>query len=290
MIDPTTIATVAGLLGLSATTLWDWYQKVGERGGADVQAGRLVALSEASRIIAEKGLGTEFAVGYYRDADLKAAGLHRYAADIEGVRAVSSLATRPEWVGTRVPLRGPSEQCTLVPRPEWDLWVDPEDVARILADIQMRGLKVWNGTVFRPLSVDLAETTLSAKFCLDDFFKYRFSNGSLIDELGQALLDAEYDVARVIADRHRTPRRERYLPSGASLGEFQNRMSLSGVNVVCAFARPRPDNDFAIVVQRRGSSVSTRQGALSVLPAGVHQAMTCPVSLPTGMTRMFSRA
>lgn len=273
-MDVNTVASIATLLGIGARNLWTWYQRALTRIGDKVTEDRRVAFCEASQAISS-GRGTQFALQFYTDAMLREADFERYLVKVDGNPVYSSLATRSSWVGTRIALRGAGERCVVVPSTGAAEPLDSKEVGEILAQIELRGLRVWNCMIFRPLNIDFTRTSCDVRFCADDFFRYRFTNGSLLEELAQALVNADLDVAKVIVDDE-LPRRRRYLPPSVALRNFDSRTSLAGVNVLCAFARAAPHNDFVMIIQRRSISVSTRQGALSVIPAGIHQAMTTP--------------
>jgi len=116
-------------------------------------------------------LGTAFSHRYYTDQALRTAGLARYVADVGGTRVSTSLATRPDCVGARIPLRGEAEHCILETAGPPGPAMDPEDTAQILRDIVNRGLNVWNGATFRPLEIAFTKEALRARFSVDEFFR-----------------------------------------------------------------------------------------------------------------------
>lgn len=279
MLDIGIISAIAGILGLSATELWHVFLERRNKAKKEVVAGRTATIMNASQRIVSEGLATAFTQRYYDDDVLSSAGLTRYVVNIAGAEVASSLATRADWVGRRVPLRSANERCVLVPKPPDMVIPEVNDTASILAEIESRGVRIWNAPIFRFLNTHIDGSILDASFCIDEFFRYRFTNGALHDELMRAIVDAEFSLDSIFKrEKALLPLRRRYLPPNSSLKDFDRRICSSGVNVLTAFARPRPYEDFGIILQRRGPSVATRPWVLSLLPGGHHQPTLEPES------------
>jgi hypothetical protein len=134
---------------------------------------------------------------------------------------------------------------------------------RFLCDIEAKGLEIYDAPIFRLRRLDLRRGGLDATFSPDSFLHYRLSVGLLGDELTTALAQASSIDELLGASGERMPLRAQVLPDGAGLADFDNRVCSGGVLTLLAIARPKPHNDFLVLAQRRGASVSDSQGLLS---------------------------
>ena len=221
MVDIGMIANVATVLGISIHQLWRaTRQAAGRYGNRDAEA-RIANFLDASRRFMAEGHGTAFTKRYYGESVLDQAGLQRYGMEISGELVMTSLATARTWIGARVPLGSEHEDCSLVPAPPQAPRPTDREAAEILNDIQARNLKIWNSPIFRLLDLSLKKRDLAAKFCIDDFLRYRFTTGALHDELIQALQETGFNIEDVInrgADLLKL--REKHLPPTRALTDF----------------------------------------------------------------------
>ena len=272
VFEQETVFSIAKLLNLKPASLWTqlsaWRHALQDR----KKQRKATDYANASARIVKEGTGALFTTQYYSDDVLSSAGLMRYTVRVGPHTITTSLATRPNWMSLRIPLGAGDENCVVVDATREVATCDPSTIAAMLADIEARGVRVWDAPIFRVLSVDIYESRLAARFCVDRYFRYRFTNGALHDELAGALLDSDFQIDRLLSGADTLlPMRSLFLPANSDLGDLSSRMCASGVNVLTAFARGAPDSDFALIVHRRSSAVGTRQGALSVLPAAHHQ-------------------
>lgn len=269
-MDLTVVAEIAGALGISVRELWHAIKRTADSHRKSKADEDLLEFLGASSRFSSEGWGVEFTKRYYGATALR--GLHRYAININGSLLTSSLATSANWTGTRVLLASEHEDCTVVAPPPQVALATDDEVANIFADLQERKLKIWNAPIFRLVSLELNEHDLHAGFCIDDFFRYRFTSGALHDELIRALVKTDFDIEAMLDRRFELlPMREKHLPTSQRLSDFGARIAACGINVMTAIARPAPWRDYAIILQRRGKYVSNRQGSLTVLPGGHHQ-------------------
>ena len=100
------------------------------------------------------------------------------------------------------------------------------------------------------IDLEISADRLTAAFSQDWFSHYRFLGGpALMDELIQALIITHLDVNEVLARRTELlPLHEQLVPDGASLIHFRDRLCGGGIVVLCAMARPAPDNDFLMPI------------------------------------------
>lgn len=266
------IATIAGLLGLSFKSLVSavskarkMYKEKQKMVSIDVRNAKLTKL-------VMDGLITRAIKGYYTAESLKRGGLTQYASDVNGVRVNTSLASNIDWTGLSIPLGGGQEICKHSPSILPAIQIPIEIVARYIAHIEQMGLRLWDAHIYRLVDLDINTNHLQASFAIDQFFNYRFTIGLLLDELVETLVDNDLDVDKVVSGKERfLPLRGRLLPGGSSLANFSNRMCAGGVEVLSAFARSEPENDFVIPIERRSKLVADAHSMLSIVPKAFHQ-------------------
>jgi hypothetical protein len=192
-------------------------------------------------------------------------------------------------VGLSVELAGENEQCDLIAAPSPRAEVSIEETVRLLALMQEEGMTLWDSQVYRLLELSVNPSQMKARFALDGFLHYRFTDGLLLDELVNRLLDEDLNFEQVVVNSERLlPQRRRILPNGRSFVDFPARMCTGGPVVVFAMARPKPDSDYIIPIQRRSKAVADSQGMLSVIPQAYHQHMvdeTNEISLSSSVYR-----
>jgi transcriptional regulator with XRE-family HTH domain len=230
--------------------------------------------------------GREVLAAYYSDDSLGRGGLAPYEVEINDRRVRLALTTRPAWSGICVPLAAlgessPHECCALTTSVAPDRAIDPFRALalRFLCDIEARGLEIYDAPIFRLRHLDLRRGGLDATFSPDSFLHYRLSVGLLGDELTAALAQAGSVDELLEASDELMPLRAQVLPDGARLADFDNRVCSGGVLTLLAIARPKPQNDFVVLAQRRGAAVSDSQGLLSVIPRAFHQPSVLPHSM-----------
>jgi hypothetical protein len=236
--------------------------------------------------IVSGGLVTKVLRRYYTPEKLKMEKLVPYTFEVDGQRVDVAVASLPEWRGLSIPLVGLSynrasaksgktqEKCQLVSVPPSDVHIDPAFAKRQLRNNEQMGTRLRNLPIYHLIDVTIAPHNLSLTFSLDTFFRYKFTNGFLDDEVTDAIVAADFDEGRVIARATELLRlREQLLPNGSHLVDFRNRMCVGGPVVCFAMARPKPDNDFVIFVGRRSEEVALTPGQLTVVPQGFHQPM-----------------
>lgn len=135
-------------------------------------------------------------------------------------------------------------------------------------------MKLWDSQIYRLVELDLGSNQMKARFATDSFLHYRFTDGLLLDEFVNRLLDKDLNIEEIVINSAQLlPQRHRILPDGCSLVDFPARMCVGGPIVVFAMARPKPDNDYVIPIQRRSKAVTDSQEMLSVIPQAYHQHM-----------------
>jgi hypothetical protein len=278
MLEPSTIVSIAKALGISATQVFSTLKRAHARVSEADAKEAAAAFFQAGARIAEEGLAHQVLGRYYPVEEQIALGFAPYAYQVGNQNLVTTVATRNEWI-SRVPLASDFEKCRLTVCSSPPMQIAEERIAKLLVSLSLRNIRVWDAPLYRLIDLDIRDRTLSANFSLESFYRYRVTNGALIDELVQALLDTDFNPNAVLEARERyLPLRQHLLPDMRSVAEFRSRLCTGGVNVVTAIARPQPFCDYAIVLQRRSASVSSRQGGLTVLPAGQHQPTVEPES------------
>jgi hypothetical protein len=272
MIDLATLSTIAGLLGISAKELIflikSTIKKMDEKGKQRILAERK---SKIDKMVGE-GILTKALRLYYSAENLKKGNLTPYSFGLNGMTIDTSIATRPTWVGQAIGLTGKNEQCDLVDAQPPQAEISRRDAVRLLALLEAQGLKLWDSQIYRLLDLDLDANQFKAKFALESFLHYRFTDGLLPDELVEKLLDVDFDIDSVLARSQRVlPQRQQILPDGHSLVDFGARICAGGPTVVFAYARPKPYHDYAILIQQRSEAVTDAQGMTSVIPQAFHQ-------------------
>jgi hypothetical protein len=274
MIDYAVIATIAGLLGISGRELLALIaseiqkrKQDRERKAREDRKRKLITMVEAG--ILTKGLRR-----YYSAENLRGGSLFPYSFSVEGNMIDCSIATRSEWVGLSIELASENEQCDLVAAPSPRAEVSIEETVRLLALLQEEGMKLWDSQIYRLVELDLGPSQMKPRFAIDSFLHYRFTDGLLLDEFVNKLLDEDLNIEQVIINSAQLlPQRHRILPNGRSFVDFPARVCTGGPLVVFAMARPKPDSDYVIPIQKRSKAVADGQEMLSVIPQAYHQHM-----------------
>lgn len=278
MFDPGTIATIAGILGLSIKDLVSALTKAWSRHTDEERKIIAAARIDAGLQIIHKGLLEKLLLDYYSYDLSRETDLATYSFRVDETEVDTTVVTKSSWINLNVPLGGERESCELV---EKDVPHVPkiglDKTAEILASIQERGIQIWNDPIYRLVDIELTQDQIKASFARDEFFQYRLTIGALLDEALQALIDTEFNIERVIAEKPNSlPMRQELLPGVCELADLKTRICAGGINVLFAMARGAPYHDFAIPIQRRSRAVSDGQSRISVIPKAFHQPMIDP--------------
>ncbi len=271
MLEPATIAAIAKLLGLSVPKFAAAVKRAYSRSSEAVARERAAAFIAAGGKAITEGSSSEFLRRFYTDDALQAGGLTPYRFRFLKDTVRTTVATRADWIH-KVELRTEHEEC-LFTTDDTEMPKPPEcSVIELLRSLDLRGVKIWNAPLYRLVGIKIADGRLNAEFALDEFYRYRITNGALGDELIQGLIDVDFNLDDLFNEaKSLLPLRHAILPDARKIGDFKSRLCSTGINIVTAIARPPPYSDYAIILQRRSGSVSTRQQGLSVVPAGIHQ-------------------
>lgn len=268
-----TIATVAGLLGISAVELAKHInQKSTEKRNQKIDeeiANRLFLMDQ----ISQNGLMTKALCRYYTDDKLKRGNLYRYAYSTDGNIMEGAMAYRQDWVELTIALGQNENEYTLQLPVKYEFPKRYKDkVGDLMIKLEQLKIKIWDAPIYRLGDVNFETNKLQATFSIDNFYRFRFTIGLLQDEILDALIDADLNVEKIdfLFDM---PMRNEMLPKGNNFLDFNERVCAGGISTVFAIARPQPDNDFVIPVQKRSSSVSDSRGLLSPIPRAFHQPM-----------------
>jgi hypothetical protein len=267
------ISAVAGLLGISGLDLRDRLKEYQKNRKLELDTAAANARRAAGERIARTGL-LKTVAEYYRQRGLGAAGGTEYAFLLGNRRIGSAIAVKPEWVGCDIPITRNSEMARFIQIPQPKAYFPKDEILDLLYTIELMQLRLWPAAIYRLVDVSLGLDRLETSFAEDEFIRYRFSEGLVIDELVKALMTVHFDPALVLTSTQKLLRiREKVLPDGQALFNFRNRICAGGITMVFAVARPQPHNDFAVVVQRRSGIVADGQGMLSIIPRAFHQPM-----------------
>lgn len=270
------IATVASLLGLGAKDLAKLYLKSSKQAAERFSEERLAARYQSvSRILAE-GLITKLMLAYYPNVSVH--GLSRFALSLgTATEVATTIVGSPSFLDFHLPLLPTTERHHLLTDPKPTSKLDDKTAARILAEANARGLRLWDQPIYRLHDFSLQNDSIVATFSLDQFMRYRLGIGALLDETIQALIDADCNINTILTDRPRyLPLREQFLPTSLSIAQFRERMCAGGIHVTMAFQRPDPHDDYVIPIQRRSRVTSEGQDMISVLPQAFHQPTVDP--------------
>lgn len=275
-MDPKNILRVAKALGIPYAGLVEAVQAILKDVSQSRRQREVAQFLETSFAMSRDGSVRRIIDACYNDEALSAVGLGKYSLTIHDVPVVTTLATKPEWTKTPVTLDGQRDSCQLLDTMPPTEMLSPRQIAESLVFLEDRGIKVWDNPVFRLTEIDIGDGCFNAKFCLDSYFRYRFSSGSMQDELVRAVMETK-ETPELIGKRfdRYLPMRSKYMPDAESVATCPRRICAGGVNVLVALARPE-SNDFGLVLQRRSNTVASRQGALATIPAGHHQPTVSP--------------
>lgn len=236
---------------------------------ARADAAQLV--SQRRRIV-EEGLEAKVLLQYYSAEKLAHGGLVPYTCTVDGSSVVVPVASRPDWCGLRIPLGGKHEQCALMDAAPLGIPLPDEKViGRVYAALAQQGVEIWNGMIYRLLKLAANTNHLTAAFAREEYFRHRFTTNVIIDELMQAIIRANFLIDEIPSGHAEfLPLRQRFLPDGRAMVDFEHRVCATGVMTLFAMARSQ-ENDFVIPLKRRSGKVATKQGLVDVIPEGFHQ-------------------
>jgi hypothetical protein len=278
MFDPGLISAIASLLGISVNQLAasiDTYYKSKKTKKRELL---LAQTRNGAMKIVTHGLHTEALFLLYPDEDLENLGLKRYMIEVnDKIYRTANIIGFEELLQTKVELNPESERHLLDQEKNQKVELDSETVAKLLADIKFRGLKIWNQPIYNLLAFTLQDQKLSARFSLISFMQYRLGVAAAWDELLAGIITSNFDLVKLIDKRSKVlPIRETLLTNAEKLISFQSRTCVGGVHTTFAIQRPDPWNDFVIPLQLRDARVSAGQGLMSVIPQAYHQSTIDP--------------
>jgi hypothetical protein len=224
---------------------------------------------------ANRGLVGEALLGFYRQTGNRESGVRSLRYTYPNGRQLDlPLVTRNSFVP-----QGPQPlQLTWSYSGEDRVHqLDPKTLDIAKARWESAGLQIWGGPIFSLDSVRERGQAFDLMFSTVDFFTYRATYGEVFDELGLTM--ARRGLSTTVEDlrqkrTRRFPTRECYLPDLSSILATERRICAGGFIVLLA-ART-PDEDLALVVQRRSVTVSDEPGALTPVPRAFHGPETDP--------------
>jgi hypothetical protein len=266
------ITTIAGLLGLSVLEVKSRYNEYRNTRKESELAQALKARRSAAVQVCRDGLLKRAATEYYRRSIRAQQQVGFYSVHVRDRRVDTGTIVMPEWLDLRLPATEQTERSKfsyLAPPPPL------YDEARIFAACELVELmqpRLQDAPIYRLIDVAFTAKHAENTFAKDSFLRYRFGAGLIIDELVDGLAKSRYRPAELL-DRADSllPLRNRALPDVASLLHFKDRVCAGGITMVFAVARPKPDRDFVIPLQRRSAIVADGQGMLTVVPRAFHQ-------------------
>jgi len=278
MFDPELISTIASLLGISVNQLVSSINTYYTKKRTERRGQLLAKIRNGVKKVVSHGLHSEALSLLYPDDDLKHLGLKRYLIEIDGkIYKTANMLGIENLLQIEVELNHKSEQHLLDQRENQEVELDQETVARVLADIKFRGLRIWDQPIYNLLDFTLQNKRLRARFSLISFMQYRLGLGAAWDELLAGIITSNFDIAKLIDRRTKLlPIREMLLTNAKKLSNFQSRICVGGVHTTFAIQRPDPWNDYVIPLQQRATQVSAGQGLMSVIPQAYHQSTVDP--------------
>jgi hypothetical protein len=230
---------------------------------------------EAYRRILEDGLLVKLLERYYRDGDLHAHGLLRYAFSVGDRPVVTHIATAPSWLELEAPiaarehLRFPICEPFSTYKP-----VSDDDVNRLHKELEKQGTKFFNKPIYSLRSFDPRSEDTVASFSVAQYADYKIELGRLEAETIRALKECGLSVDAAYSGRRKEmPIRTNRLSTCAVMANYRDRLCAGGTNVLLALRRP-DRSDFTFYVKRRSSKVSTGKRVFSLIPSGMHQPET----------------
>lgn len=256
------IATIAGLLGLSAKDLTSKYTdvqaQVASKGSIRRAKQELdYATPDRARTLLDRYYGSE------------QGSLARYTCHVGDRDVSTTIYTRPEWLGVaKQPLH---MQMDLIPGKQVGaLKHNPNVIAdyslRVLARLELAGVRIWNSNIYRMMASPSDDWRTS--FTTVPFFDYRFSYGLLADELADALIACRGRLGSIDNVRSSLPLRSHLLPTLTSLEMPDSRVCCGGPGVLLALKRKK---DYLIPVQIRSQQVSDGRGLRAIIPKAFHE-------------------
>lgn len=201
---------------------------------------------------------------YYPEPSVHAAGYRYlrfgYAGRDYRLPVVSPLDGR----GLAIPLLSGFEQiedAIAPPPPE----INPAYQSLYAARLEAAGARLWDDDLYCltgfAVSNVHANPGVRIGIAKGRFLAYRLTGGLLREEF----LEAHKTGRRLF------PLRDRIAPDIAAVTDFSHRLTGGGVHMFSAFRRPAPEDDYAILLQRRSSLVSEAGGTYGVVPMAFHQ-------------------
>lgn len=222
---------------------------------------------------------------YYGPDRLAGEDVRLYSFTVNGQAISTTMAVRPAWGSSCIPLRDDDHPETAPVVDRWELApssLDATPISSVVADKAIDRLAEVvaageDGPVMvdRPLyslqDLEIQTGTVRARFVVDRFAHYALT----YDLLERELLHA------IRADTpSQLPLRDALLPDVQSVVDTGHRLCAGGIGGLLALARPESRHhpaDFIFVVQQRSSRVLNVADRLSVMPKAFHQHLVSPV-------------
>jgi hypothetical protein len=257
------IATLAGLLGLSAKELLSMVARH-KAALSEKQLKQRVQM-ESSHVTHENV--SKF-IGTYYGAREPSSNLGQYSIVVNGNEIKTTVFVPNRNLNLAIPLESIRSQLGNGS----DLTASVQQfagyAARVAARLENMKVNIWNQKLYRMLDVNLEKRTLS--YSETDFVTYRFTSGLLEDELIDYLIDAKGNMDEVCRNSKRSPLRKCILPDLKRLADLRSRVCGGGIGVVFAL---RQDDYYSIPLQVRSPRLSDGRNRIAVLPKAFHQPM-----------------
>lgn len=273
-LDFATVSAAAALVGLTAKDVYHKIERSWQRDSAERRMEILKSRFEAEARINRERLKSVVLKEYYDAAQLASRDLFRYGLVNPKTKEQIELdvITSELWCGLKISLSASRSKFKLVDQQTATLELSKERVISMLADCVAREITIQDNPIYCLRNLNPKGRKHVATLSCATYFDYRFTYGALEDELTQALIDCDFSPTRLLLMRDNSLlERKRYLPDVNILTDWSTRISVGGVNVLLAFQRPYPDNDFVFYVKPRSSHVASSRGLLSTVPSGFHQ-------------------
>jgi|WetSurMetagenome_2_1015567.scaffolds.fasta_scaffold91232_2 hypothetical protein len=269
------ISLIAGLIGFKATDLISLILKHRKT----LEGQKLIDFrkmkNEQYSKISEQKLLNKLLIRYYDNQTNINSNSLFYSIEIEGHVIDTLQITKPEWIHNYVDIK-PCNNFKIAEKKHLDVIIPIEKVAELISLIEALDWNIWNDLTYCLADMNVGSGSLNASFYADDYYKYKYSIGIILEEAREGIVKAKYDINKVISNNaDLLPLRKIFLPSYQRIFDYKNRISAGGVLVLLAMAR-KDEDDFCFVIQSRSSNVADSQNLLSVIPAAFHQPMVDP--------------
>lgn len=275
MFDPATLATIAAVTGVSAkefvakvTGYRNRHRQISEERYQREREARVGA-------IFGNNLDVKLLRKYY-ERKMEGDDSYFYTYNVDGTLLNTHALTKPDWNTRQTELNFNDGSCSFTDKAVTVKLPDIENVARLTSVIERKKLTLDNRHIYSMTDFQYDQNCYQNEFSLIRFHKYKFTMGLIIDELYEAILDAEHDLELILQNpSHHLAVREMLLPSRQVLISPKNRVCAGGVFVVFVMAREET-KDYAVITQIRSPAVADNQKAISVIPRAFHQHMIDP--------------